>query len=466
VGNVIARIRSDRVLAQVPEGVGTGAGEIPFAIDPSGELHTSGPEDLAVLHDLGLATRGKVPEDGGEAPRPTVANPEQLAAAVNKPDWIAVIQQNAETGYTFGVVRQVASEVQDILEATLINLFVGFVLIGMAGVGVFVFSRRMTMGLEALTDGARRIAEGDLGHRIEARRRDELGQLAGAFNDMAADLAVTRKRLLEQERVRRELEIAREIQRESLPRRPYTGDEVEIFGRSIPSNEVGGDFYNFLPLDRGRLAVLIGDVSGKGIPAALMMAEVQATLRTLLQYEHSLGRVMRQLNSELVRSKPDNVYLTLFLGILDRDAGTLTYVNAGHTPPFLLRAAGGLVEELPSSTRPVGLYEEFDATPEQIAVGRGDLICLCTDGVVESVGTDGTEEFFGRQRVEAAIRQLAGSPLPSVMDEVARRLTGFHGSDALEDDATLVLVRIGWGEGKRIHPPQAESVATGTGLVN
>ncbi len=463
VGNVVARIRPDRVLSQVFEGMAPSAGEIAFAVDPAGEIHARSPEDLRQLHELGLATAA-APGPEGQVPRPTVPDPEELASALRKPDWIAVIQQNAETGYAFGVVRQVATEIQDIRQATLFNLFLGFILIGLAGSGIIVFSRRMTLGLEALTEGARRIAEGDLGHRIAARRRDELGQLAGAFNDMAADLAVTRKRLLEQERVRRELEIAREIQRESLPRRPYSSDDLEIFGRSIPSNEVGGDFYNFVPLAEGRLAVLIGDVSGKGVPAALMMAEVQATLRTLLQYQHDVGRVAKLLNTELCRTKPDNIYLTLFLGILDREAGTLTYVNAGHSPPFLLKGGDGALVELPSSTRPVGLYEEFDTGAEIVPLREGDLICLYTDGVVESTGTDGTEEFFGRHRVEEAIRQCAGGSLPMVMDEVARRLTGFHGSDSLEDDATLVLVRIGWDEARRSRPARQAEATAGTGL--
>ncbi len=306
----------------------------------------------------------------------------------------------------------------------------------------------MTHGLEALTDGARRIASGDLDHRILARRKDELGQLASAFNEMAADLETSRRNLLEQERVRRELEIARTIQRDSLPRQPFNSSAVEIFGRSIPSHEVGGDFYNFLPLANGRIAILVGDVSGKGVPAALLMAEVQATLRTLLQYRQDVGKVMGELNTEICNTKPDNVYLTLFLGILDCDAETLTYVNAGHTPPFAVRASDGRVEELVSTSRPVGLLEDSVMVMETVSVEPGDVFCLYTDGVTESAREQG-EEFFGSERIQAAVRSRFDADLPHMLDEVSGRLKEFHGGRELEDDATMVLARFRGGESRQ-----------------
>jgi len=200
---------------------------------------------------------------------------------------------------------------------------------------------------------------------------------------------------------------------------------------------------NFLTLEDGRVAFLIGDVSGKGVPAALLMAEVQATLRTLLQYQRDGAHILAQVNEEVVRTKPPHVYLTLFLGILDREAGTLTYVNAGHNPPFILRPTEGSVIELKSTCRPVGLYEDSPMVSVEVDIEPGDLICLYTDGVVESMAAD-SEEFFGRERVEEAIREAKDASLESLMEEIARRLTGFHGSDALEDDATMMLARVAW----------------------
>ena len=460
VGSVIARIRPDRVLAQVFQGVPVGDQEIAFAVDPRGNVHTRRPEDMAVLEDLGLAS---MDPQGGQA-HAASTDPRELSTRTEQSDWISVIQENEETGYVFGVVRQVSDELRTIRSAALLNLFLGFAFIGMAGSGVIVFSHRMTHGLEALTDGARRIAAGDLHHRILARRKDELGQLAAAFNDMAGDLEKSRRNLLEQERVRRELEIARSIQRDSLPREPFTSKDLQIFGRSIPSNEVGGDFYNFLPVPGGRIAILVGDVSGKGVPAALLMAEVQATLRTLLQYQQDVSRVMSQLNLEVCQTKPDNVYLTLFLGLLEVETGEFTYVNAGHTPPFIVRAESGETEFMAATARPTGLFEDAPMPSSSIQVSTKDILCIYTDGVAESAEVD-SEEFFGAERIEAAVRSCFDANLPHMLDEVSRRLTSFHGEEALEDDATLVLVRVtGQQEALKSLPGRAEGMMGETGL--
>ncbi|MCZ6599935.1 MAG: PP2C family protein-serine/threonine phosphatase, partial [Acidobacteria bacterium] len=190
-------------------------------------------------------------------------------------------------------------------------------------------------------------------------------------------------------------------------------------------------------------ALLVGDVSGKGVPAALLMAEVQATMRTLLQYCQDVSQVMMQINSEVFQSKPDNVYLTLFLGILDREASTLTYVNAGHSPPFILRAEDGSVDHLGATSRPVGLFDDVSMKDACVDVASGDVLCIYTDGVAESAEAYG-DEFFGAERIEAAVRSRFDADLPAMLDEVASRLTSFHGEGDLEDDATLVLARITW----------------------
>ena len=442
VGDVIAHIRPDRLLAQVFQGVAMGDDEIAFAVDPRGNLHTRQPEDMATMKELGLIA----PAADDEPVRMISADYGELSRLLDQSGWIGVIEVNEETGYTFGVVRRVSAELRSIRSAALMNLFLGFVFIGMAGSGVIVFSHRMTHGLQALTDGARRIAAGDLEYRILARRKDELGQLATAFNEMAADLGRSRRKLLEQERVRREMEIARTIQRDSLPREPFTSRDVQIFGRSIPCTEVGGDFYNFLPLPDGRTAIVVGDVSGKGVPAALLMAEVQATMRTLMKYCQDVSQVMTQINSEVCETKPDNIYLTLFLGILDREAGTLTYVNAGHSPPFILKSMDSSVKYLEATSRPVGLFADAPMTEASVSVTSGDVLCLYTDGVTESAEAHG-DEFFGAQRIEAAVRRRFDADLPAILDEVSSQLTAFHGEEDLEDDATLVLARITWSDG-------------------
>ncbi|MFQ5767559.1 MAG: PP2C family protein-serine/threonine phosphatase [Acidobacteriota bacterium] len=445
VGRVVARIRPEKLLAQVFSGMTLSENEIAFAVDPFSRLHARSGKEMAILRGLNLATGAEPASAGASAfhtARATARDPEELEKMVTHPGWVAVIEKNQETGYTIGVARRVSHELASIRKAALLNLFLGFIFIGLAGSGIIVFSGRMTHRLELLARGARRLAAGDLKHRLEAIGKDEIGQVAGAFNEMADDLEESRRRMVKQERVRRELEIARSIQIDCLPRRGLQVDAFEIVGRSIPSHEVGGDFFNFLEVGRDRLALLIGDIAGKGVPAALLMAEVQATLRTLLKYHDDAREVVARLNLELARDKPDNVYLTLFLGILDRRRGTLTFVNAGQTPPFLLRGDTDERIEMAPNTRPVGLYQDTDVCAETVRIRQGDLICLYTDGVVESTARSDDEEFYGTCRLEKVVREQFGRPLDGVMNEVASHLTGFHGSGALEDDATLVLVRI------------------------
>ena len=194
------------------------------------------------------------------------------------------------------------------------------------------------------------------------------------------------------------------------------------------------------------------------------MAEVQATLRTLLQYQDDVSQVMSQLNLEVCQTKPDNVYLTMFLGLLDVGAGTLTYVNAGHTPPFLVRAQDGEADFLAATARPSGLFEDAPMPSRCVEVSTSDLLCIYTDGVSESEEADG-EEFFGVHRIEAAVRSCFDINLQEMLDEVARRLTAFHGEEALEDDATLVLARITGRQEVMKHPPgQSPQIPGETGL--
>ena len=149
----------------------------------------------------------------------------------------------------------------------------------------------MTRNLTTLTDGVQRIAQGDFSARVPVRSRDEFGALAGAFNQMAQDVEHRQQLVVERERLKRELELCRRIQTEMLPHAPLRLGATEIKGISIPAREVGGDFFNYFELPGGDVAVLVGDVSGKGISAALLMANIQATLRARLPLEPDLARL-------------------------------------------------------------------------------------------------------------------------------------------------------------------------------
>src|SRR5213076_1879777 len=192
-----------------------------------------------------------------------------------------------------------------------------------------------------------RIARGDYGARVPVKSHDEIGRLAAAFNSMAADVEQHQRSAVEQERIRRELELGRQIQADMQPRVPLHFGLTEVKGVSVPAREVGGDFFNYFALDSGRVALLVGDVSGKGVGAALLMANFQATLRTRLKLGHDLATIADAMDRDIEASSPRGLYATLFVGILDPTSKRLRYVNAGHNPQFALRS--GSLERLSST---------------------------------------------------------------------------------------------------------------------
>src|SRR5262245_47277198 len=246
VGTVKCQIRSDKVLAHVFGQARGRAGEIPFALDADGHLFAPDAE-RARLEGLPLAAAAS----GG--PMPEVR---RLAG-----DWVVATRHDRDSGLTLGIARPVGEPLREIRRTALRNLGWGLGLVGVALVGILPVSRRLTRDLGLVTASAERLAQGDLEARVPVRSRDELGRLAETFNRMAADLQVHQQRLLERERLRKELEMGRRIQEEMLPRDRLRVPFAEVKGLSIPAREVGGDFFNYFVLPDGQATLVVGDVS-------------------------------------------------------------------------------------------------------------------------------------------------------------------------------------------------------------
>ena len=329
----------DRTLRTVFAFARRDQGEIPFAIDTRGVLHNPDPEQRRVLESFGAASLGPAAADG---------NPRRAG------DWL-IVSRKDPSGLIFGIARPMGESLREIRRTSVRNLSLGLRVIALALIGIVPISHGMTRHLTSLDAGVRQLAAGNFQARVPVRSSDEFGSLAKAFNQMAEDLERHQALVVEQERLRKELELSRLIQTEMLPRAPLRLGAAEIKGISIPAREVGGDFFNYFALADGRLALLVGDVSGKGVSAALLMANVQATLRARLPHEANLARLAAELDREIDETTPGAVYLTLFMGILDTARQELRYVNAGHNPQFVIHEGNGF-EVMSATGLPIAIY--------------------------------------------------------------------------------------------------------------
>jgi serine phosphatase RsbU (regulator of sigma subunit) len=423
IGRANATLNLDRMLPTVLGFARRDQGEIPFAIDRQGTLYTPEASDKSQLQALGVERTAPVAAAG--TPRRTG-------------DWIIVARQ-APSGIIFGIARPVAASLREIRRASVRNLGLGLLVIALAFIGIIPISHRMTQHLTTLTHGVHQLAGGDFRTRVPVRSTDEFGALAGAFNQMAEDLERHEALAVEQERLRRELELSRLIQTEMLPRTSLRSGPAEIGGISVPAREVGGDFFNYFVLPDGRLALLVGDVSGKGVSAALLMANIQATLRARLPHETDLAQLADRLDRELDQNTPGGVYLTLFLAILEMDGRLLRYVNAGHNPQFLLRGAGS-IEPLGSTGMPIALYAGHGYREARIALAAGDLLFFYTDGLVETENEQG--DMFGAERLQTILAAEQRQGIDTVLHRVEAQVTAFRGQAEPFDDATMMALRI------------------------
>ena len=419
VGSVSAQLNLPRTFTLVFGSAHASQGEIPFAIDADGALHAASPaqKDQLTALNVTASRRSGVRQEG---------------------DWV-IVTREAPSNITFGIARPIAQSLQEIQKASVRSLSLGLGVIALALIGIVPLSRRMTRNLTTLTDGVQRIAQGDFSARVPVRSRDEFGALAGAFNQMAQDVEHRQQLVVERERLKRELELCRRIQTEMLPHAPLRLGATEVKGISIPAREVGGDFFNYFELPGGDVAVLVGDVSGKGISAALLMANIQATLRARLPLEPDLARLTNAIDQEIEAATPPGVYATLFLAIVQPDERTLRYVNAGHHPQFLIRGEG--IVPLPSGGMPVGLFAGHGYVERTVQLADEDVLFFYTDGLVEVENETG--EMFGPDRLESLLRKYSGEGVDVLLERAEQGVRGFRGAAEPFDDVTLMALRLG-----------------------
>ena len=273
-------------------------------------------------------------------------------------------------------------------------------------------------------------------HRIsEGKISEEWGAGTGRSELLGRRLE---QEIRERERVEQELRVARSIQQASLPEEVPTLEGWQITPYYRPAREVGGDFYDFFELDDGRLGLLVGDATGKGVPAALVMASTRSMLRAVAQAlgSSSPGEVLRRVNDSLVTDIPPSMFVTCFYCILDPENGSLRYANAGHDLPYLHR--NGDAEELRARGMPLGLIPGMDYEEKEIALDAGEAALFYSDGLVEAHDPKG--EMFGFPRLRELVAQHGEErSLETYLLEELERFTG-EGWEQ-EDDITLLTLR-------------------------
>ena len=239
-----------------------------------------------------------------------------------------------------------------------------------------------------------------------------------------------------------ELEVAREIQLAMLPSGTYRTADVEICGMTRPANTVGGDFYDVLTLPDGRVILTLGDVAGKGSPAALLMALLLAVLRTLVDEALDPPELMSRLNAQICRHSPASRFITLFFAIYDPSSGRLTYVNAGQNPP-LVRRADGRFERLLGTGIALGMFEGSSYNSEDTSIMTGDALILYSDGITEAEAPDGRP--FEEAGLEEVVNSYAAMSAAEIGAAVLKRVEQHARAPRFGDDLTILILKRGSG---------------------
>ena len=255
---------------------------------------------------------------------------------------------------------------------------------------------------------------------------------------ISIEKAVLHREMLEKHRIEQQLSIAREVQTALLPAADPVLDGYDIAGTNVPTWEIGGDYFDYLPQPDGRFGVAIADVAGKGVPAALIMATFRAALRAQRIRDVPLDAVAGRLNRILLDSMDASRFVTAFVGLLEPGTGAIGFANCGHNPPLLLRAAGGC-DLLASGGPALGMWRAATFVSGAATVWPGDILVLYTDGVVEIMNAAG--EMFGVDRLEAVIRNRRRASSRDLVEAVVDATRAFAGREGYEDDFTLVIIR-------------------------
>jgi sigma-B regulation protein RsbU (phosphoserine phosphatase) len=351
------------------------------------------------------------------------------------------------TGWSLAVLFPQDELMSDVARLNRIVVGLGASGVLLLAIAVVLISRSITGPLRAMSAAAGTIATGNLNAKLPSvKSGDEVGKLTEALQYMQRSLKAYIQQLTEttaaKERIESELNIAHEIQMSILPKifPPFPDkEEFDIYAFIEPAREVGGDFYDFYQVDDERLCFVMGDVSGKGVPASLFMA----VAKTLIKANASQGflphEILSNVNNELSRDNESTMFVTVFCGILNMKTGEVLYANGGHTPPILLHNTGEIafLETAPSLV--VGALDNMIYTVQRFILQRGESIFLYTDGVTEAVNRKG--EFYTEERLIKNLSTIEDRPIKEIITTMKVKLMAFSEGVPQSDDITMMIVK-------------------------
>jgi sigma-B regulation protein RsbU (phosphoserine phosphatase) len=366
----------------------------------------------------------------------------------------------------YGHLFAALGEFVEMVKLTLLAVGIFFAIIELIALIIGTrMTRTVTAAVAQLHDATRHVDRGDFSHRIPVKSSDQLAELAVSFNSMTASIEKLIEEQKAKQRLENELAIAQEVQAQLYPRQVSELESLEVHGFCRPARTVSGDYYDFLSASSHKLILAVGDISGKGISAALLMATIHSAVRaysveSLPQMrepvavgavagagrvmaawpegvEVSPGALLSLLNHQLYESTPPEKYATLFLGIYDGLSHQLTYSNGGHLPPILI-ARDGSIRKLEAGGTVVGLFDHMKYDEGAVQMHPGEIFLAYSDGVTEPENDFGE---FGEERLIDLVRDNRDLPLPEISQIVTLAVDNWIGDNEQPDDVTLVLAR-------------------------
>lgn len=346
------------------------------------------------------------------------------------------------------VLRVIFSQKADWDQAALLNLLylfaVSFLVVELISLAIGLsITRTMTRNVHYLYESTQRVQSGDFSWRIPIKGNDQLANLGQSYNMMIENLDRLLKVAKEKERLQADLDIAKEVQEQLYPRTVPRVEGLQLTALLNPAKSVSGDYYDYQKINDHHCAIALGDVAGKGISAALLMANIQSALRAQLRTAQErkadvdTAAIVSQLNKHLAANTTTEKYATFFFAVYDERTGELVSTNAGHLPPILLR--GGEVRRLDVNGMVVGVFPQAQYDSSRVVLEKGDLLLLYSDGITEPENE--YDEMFGEERLIETVQRNAGKSNEEILREVFAAVNQWTFAPESADDMTMMIIR-------------------------